>query len=75
MEDIDVSAKSEKQFAGYWFVKDDITNKCIRTDGSLCIVWGVEYFGNIYDHNAVPCGMSFDKTKVALKIIYKISPY
>ena len=49
MEDIDVSAKSEKQFAGYWFVKDDITNKCIRTDGSLCIVWGVEYFGNIYD--------------------------
>ena len=54
IRDIDVDTKGEEHFWGFWFTKDDI-NESVRSDGSMCIAWEVEYFGNLCDLKALSC--------------------
>ena len=50
--------------ASYVIYQYTILKKPIRPDGSLCIVWKVEYLSNIQDLKFLPCVKGVDKLKV-----------
>ena len=53
-KDIDVSSKCRVKIYDFWFSKDGVLNRSIFPDGSLRIVWQVEYFDNFLGIKALP---------------------
>jgi hypothetical protein len=55
IKDIKVSAKGRIRALCCNIEKTLINNrKAIRKDDSLCIIWQIEYFDNIYNRDAIP---------------------
>ena len=56
--------KSNKWAICYYVEKATVFDKCIRPNGSLCIVWQIEYFSDIFDWKYLPCVEGVDQLKV-----------
>ena len=70
IRDVDVNTKGRKEIVGFWFAKESMLKKFTRSDDSVCIVWQVGHFGDIYgQQNALPCAHNVDQLKV--KSVYK----